>query len=312
MNTVNTRMLSRIPSMRSLFIFNVVARHLNLVRAAEDLCLTQSALSRQLKGLEAHLGVVLFERGPRGLRFTQEGELLYDFTTRAFSLMSEGIGRLGISPERSSLVVSVARSFAERVLASRLAEFSDRYPQIDLQIDVHRYFADLESSGADISIRLGRDDWTEYESVRLTDDRLFPVCAPAVGERIAGAGEVAADIVLLRNQEREYLDAWNAGAAGGKIPMEGRRVICFNDSSTLLAALESGTGITVTRASLVGEALERGLLVRPFAESIHDAMHYHAVCAQRSSHKIAVRLFMDWLRAAFPAGGPEGGAGAPA
>jgi len=108
MSSANTFPLQRIPSLRSLLVFDTVARHLNQVRAAESLSLTQSALSRQIKALEDHLGVTLFERNSRGLKFTQEGELLYDFTRRSFELLNEGLGRLVLNVERQTLVVSAA------------------------------------------------------------------------------------------------------------------------------------------------------------------------------------------------------------
>ncbi len=302
MTASNTSILSRIPSLRSLLVFNAAARHLNQVRAAEELCLTQSALSRQLKSLEEHLGVQLFERGPRGLRFTQEGELLYDFTSRAFSLMGEGVSRLGLSTERHTLVVSVARSFAQRVLAPRLGEFVAAHPQIDLHIDIHRYYADLESSGADISIRLGGGDWDDYHSVKITDDALVPVCAPQVAERMKGRADIPDDIAVLRNREREYLDAWMLHPRVRRIPVEGRMSLSFNDSATLIAALEGGIGIAVSRSSLVADALDAGLLVRPFEGEVKDGLDYYAVSSPRSRRNAVVMLFMQWLDARFASG----------
>ncbi|WP_442596877.1 LysR substrate-binding domain-containing protein [Parapusillimonas sp. JC17] len=299
MTASNTNILSRIPSLRSLLVFNAAARHLNQVRAAEELCLTQSALSRQLKSLEEHLGVQLFERGPRGLRFTQEGELLYDFTSRAFALMGEGINRLGITTERHTLVVSVARGFAQRVLAPRLGEFVSAHPQIDLHIDIHRYYADLESSGADISIRLGVGDWDDYHSVKITDDALVPVCAPPIAERIKGREDIPDDIIVLRNREREYLDTWMLHPRVRRIPTEGRMSLSFNDSATLISALESGVGIAVSRSSLVSDALESGSLVRPFEGEIKDGLDYYAVSSRRSRRNAVVSLFMQWLEAKF-------------
>lgn len=306
MTNTQTRVLSRIPSLRSLLVFTVAARHLNLVRAAEDLCVSQGALSRQLKSLEEHLGIALFDRGPRGLRFTPEGELLYDFTSRAFSLVGEGIHRLGLQPERNSLVISVARSFAQRVLASRLAGFTETHPHIDLHLDIHRYYADLETSGADISIRLGRGDWSGYQSYPLTRDRLILVCAPSVSSLMGSGDAIPTRIPLLYNQERDYVESWNAGIPERSISKDDRRRISFTDSSTMLSALESGLGITVTRSSLVEDALEQGTLVRPFNEELVDTLNYYAVCSQRSSHKLSVKQFIEWLNSAFRLDEPKG------
>ncbi len=299
MTASNTSVLSRIPSLRSLLFFNAAGRHLNLVRAAAELCLTQSALSRQIKTLEDHLGVQLFERGPRGLRFTEEGELLYDFTSRAFLLMDQGVSKLAATAGRHTLVVSVARSFAQRVLAPRLGAFMSANPDVDLRIDVHRYYADLESSDADISIRLGKGDWPDYQSVKITDDVLIPVCAPSVAAQLERHRAIPDDIILLRNRERDYLDFWELHNTETPIRSARRLSIDFNDSATVLSTLESGVGITVTRSSLAADALERGSLVRPFAGVANDGLNYYAVGSQRSTKNLVVKLFMQWLAATF-------------
>jgi len=299
MTPSNTSVLSRIPSLRSLLFFNAAGRHLNLVRAADELRLTQSALSRQIKALEEHLGVRLFERGPRGLRFTEEGELLYDFTSRAFLLMDQGVSKLAATAGRHTLVVSVARSFAQRVLASRLGGFVSANPEIDLRIDVHRYYADLESSGADISIRLGKGDWHDYHSARLTDDVLIPVCAPGVASRLAEQGRSPETTILLRNRERDYVGSWAAQQPEIPFHIDKLPSIDFNDSATVISTLESGTGITVTRSSLVADALEEGTLVRPFAGEVKDGLNYYAVQSARSTKNAVVKRFMQWLDATF-------------
>jgi DNA-binding transcriptional LysR family regulator len=299
MTASNTNVLSRIPSLRSRRFLNAAGQHLNLVRAAEELRLTQSALSRQVKALEDHLGVQLFERGPRGLRFTEEGELLYDFTSRAFLLMDQGVSKLSATAGRHTLVVSVARSFAQRVLAPRLGEFTLANPEVDIRIDVHRYYADLESSGADISIRLGKGDWHDYQSLKITNDVLIPVCAPNVAANIDNPRAIPSHIILLRNRDRDYVDYWEQHYTETPLSSDQRACIDFNDSATVISTLESGVGITVTRSSLVADALERGSLVRPFSGEVTDGLNYYAVGLQRSTKNLVVQLFMQWLASKF-------------
>lgn len=306
MRLSNTGLLARLPSLRSLLVFNVAGKHLNLVRASEELFQTQGALSRQLKALEDHVGVALFERGPRGLRFTQEGELLYDFTCRAFDLLGTGLNRLVLDVERQTLVVSAARSFSLRNLAARLPEFVAAHPWIDLRIDVHRFYADLESSGVDISIRLGTGDWPHYRVLRLTDDVIIPVCTPAVASSLQATASSdcidgpLAQPAFLRNTERDYLDLWNQDDRHRLQPEDGPS-LNFNDSATLLGVLEAGMGVTLIRSSLVDAALQRGTLVQPYPGEVRDGLNYHAVCAPRSSDKPAVMLFLQWLRHVYPA-----------
>lgn len=299
MTLPNTPHLSRLPSLRSLLVFNVVAEHLNQVRAAESLTLTQSALSRQIKSLEDHLGVVLFARTSKGLCFTQEGELLYDFTRRSFSLLNEGLSRLVLNVEQQTLVVSVARTFAERILAARLGNFVELHPWVDVRIDVHRYYADIESSGVDVSIRLGDGNWTNHHHIRLTEDLLIPVCAPSRASFLAGRNP--GDILgcfFYTNQERDYLDFWNK--SNPEAILTGfNGILKFNDSSTLLAAVESGSGVTVTRYSLAKDAIEQGRLVRLWHGTAHDGLNYYALRSHRTAHRLSTTLFMDWLQAVF-------------
>jgi DNA-binding transcriptional LysR family regulator len=279
--------------MKALLFFNTIAKHLNLVRAAEELHLTQGALSRQLKALEEHLGVDLFKRGPRGLSFTQEGEILYDYSKRAFDTLRTGLRHLSVAAERETLVLSAARSFAARVLAGRVGSFVKANPWVDLRIDIHRYFADLESSGADISIRLGNGEWEGYRIQPLTDDAVWAVANPAIAARIEGA-------LLLRNTERDYWDSW-LDRGNPAIALKDTETLRFNDSATMLEAVNAGAGFCLTRASLVRDAVAAGSLVRLCENEMRDGLRYYALCAPRSSAKKAVDLFMRWLETEFGA-----------
>jgi DNA-binding transcriptional LysR family regulator len=277
--------------MKALLFFNTIAKHLNLVRAGEELHLTQGALSRQLKALEEHLGVALFKRGPRGLSFTQEGEILYDYSKRAFDTLRTGLRHLSVVAERETLVLSVARSFAVRVLASRIGSFVRANPWVNLRIDIHRYFADLESSGADISIRLGNGEWEGERIQALTDDAVWAVANPAVAARPEGAP-------VLRNTERDYWDSWLAGG-NPATALKDADTLRFNDSATMLEAVNAGAGFCLTRASLVRDAVAAGSLVRLWDSELRDGLRYYALCAPRSSAKKTVDAFMRWLDAEF-------------
>jgi LysR family glycine cleavage system transcriptional activator len=305
MSSTNTSLLRSLPSIKALFFFNTVAKHLNLVRAGEELHLTQGALSRQLKALEDHLGMVLFVRGPRGLSFTQEGELLYDYSRRAFDTLSSGIRHLSVVAERETLVVSVARSFAICILAGKVAGFVQANPWIDLRIDIHRYFADLESSGADISIRLGDGDWEGYQMLALTDDTVCAVCSPALAAKVEQqeASAPLTGITLLRNAERDYWDKWHEGK-NRPVDLEAATSIHFNDSATMIEAVKAGAGLCLTRLALASDSLAAGALTQLWGQELHDGLRYYAICARRSSARRAVNLFMTWLATEFNAATP--------
>jgi DNA-binding transcriptional LysR family regulator len=304
MSAEDTALLRSMPSMKALLFFNTIAKHLNLVRAAQELHLTQGALSRQLKALEEHLGVKLFSRGPRGLSFTQEGEILYDYSKRAFDTLRTGLRHVCVVEERETLVLSVARTFAIRVLSSRIGAFVRANPWVDLRIDIHRYFADLESSGADISIRLGNGQWESDRIQPLTDDTVWAVANPVVAARLAelqGSARTGGAL-LLRNTERDYWDRW-LDSGHPAVALKDADTVRFNDSATMLEAVSAGAGFCLTRASLVRDAVAAGSMVRLWDREMRDGLRYYALCAPRSGAKKAVDLFMRWLEEEFGAAG---------
>ncbi|SIO48711.1 LysR family transcriptional regulator, glycine cleavage system transcriptional activator/LysR family transcriptional regulator, regulator of gene expression of beta-lactamase [Burkholderia sp. GAS332] len=289
-----------LPSVKALLFFNTVAKHLNLVRAGQELQMTQGALSRQLKALEEHLGVELFKRGPRGLSFTQEGELLYDYSRRAFDTLGTGLRRLSVDADRDTLVVSVARSFAVCSLGKRISGFTKANPWIDLQIDIHRYYADIDSSGADISIRLGAGDWSGYRMLALTDDRVGAVCAPRLArqyEKLAPLGALENGF-LLRNVERDYWEEWQ-NCGNRMLDLDTAPTIRFNDSAAMLEATKSGAGLCLSRLALVADALADGSLKQLWKQELRDGLRYYAVCSNRTIARRAVDLFMNWLASEF-------------
>jgi len=295
---VSNSLLRNLPSLKALLFFNTVAKHLNLVRAGEELHLTQSALSRQLKSLEAHLGVELFRRGPRGLAFTQEGELLYDYSKRAFEMLGVGLRHLSVVTERETLIVSVARTFAVRVLASRISTFLAENPWIDLHVDIHRYFADLESSGADVSIRLGNGDWEAARIQQLTSDVIWAVAGVDLKSGMSNNQNLTSDALLLRNSERDYWEAWLKNGCTN-LTRNDTLMLHFNDSATMLEAAQTGAGFCLTRSSLVIDSLNKGLLARITDDELHDGLNYYAICTGRAAQRKAVNLFMNWLQVEF-------------
>jgi LysR family transcriptional regulator, glycine cleavage system transcriptional activator len=300
MSSGNTDLLRKLPSIKALLVFNTVAMHLNFVRAAEELHMTQGALSRQVKALEEHLGVVLFKRGPRGLSFTQEGELLYDYSRRAFDTLGTGVRHLSVSAARETLVVSVARSFAVCVLCRRISGFVKSNPWIDLRIDVHRYFVDLDSSGADISIRLGSGTWDGYRTLALSDDRVGAVCSPRLARHYEKlrASDVVKEGLLLRNVERDYWEKWQE--SGNRIlDLDGSPTLRFNDSAPMIEAAKAGAGLCLTRLTLVSDSLADGTLKQLWHQELHEGQRYYAVCANRTNGRRAVELFMKWLESEF-------------
>jgi DNA-binding transcriptional LysR family regulator len=280
---------------KSIQIFTVVGRHLNLVGAADELHLTQSALSKQIKSLEDFLGVRLFERKSRGLKFTEEGEVLYQHLSSAFRAIDEGVGKIAARKGARTLTVTASRGISQRVISRTIPDFMARHPGVNVRINTHRSFSDLNLSGADVSIRLGRGEWEGVAAHKLVDDELIAVASPKVvrngGIHLSALGEY----ICLRNSERDYLREWNQHVPDAQRIHDRNATVWFNDSATLLETLDSGCGFTVTRRSLVARDLRAGNLLQLGSTSVDDGLAYYAV-VEAGADAAVTADFIAWLK----------------
>jgi DNA-binding transcriptional LysR family regulator len=283
-----------LPSLKALRGFEAAARHLNVVRAAEELCITQGALSRQIQSLEQHLGVTLFIRTSRGLKFTEAGDNLWMSCRQAFAILEDGLGSVGAVKRRETLVVAVARSYATRCLAHRIGEFIEQHPWIEVRLDGHRHLADL-SSDADLAIRVGNGAWPGLHVESLGRDPVVPVAAPSVAERVGlePPMEVIVRETMLNFTERDLWAVWSK-VQGWAMPPPSRTV-SFSETVMMLEAAEAGQGIAVARKSLVEESLKKGTLVALYAEPVDDGIGYYFCCVPEALGRRKVASFRDWL-----------------
>ena len=294
MRSDHTDSLGRLPSLRALRGFEAAARHLNLVRAAAELGVTQGALSRQIKSLEEHLGVMLFARNSRGLAFTEAGDSLWDYCRRAFATLEDGLEIVGNIRRRETLIVAVARSYATRCLAQRVGDFVEMHPWIELRLDGHRHLADL-SKDADVAIRIGDGRWPGLHVESLGSDPLVPVAAPTVLERtgLEPSYEALSRETLLHFTDRDLWSAWSSGR-GLEKPAAHRNVF-FSETIIMLEAAQAGQGIAIARSSLVRDELQNGTLRRLYDALVDDGFGYFLCCTPESLNRRKVSLFRDWL-----------------
>ena len=281
----------------SLRVFDAAARHLNMGRAAAELGITQGGVSRQIKVLEDRLQEALFLRGPRGLRLTEAGDLLADYVRRGLDQLETGLMRIGQPRSRTTLVVNAPRTFAMRVLAPRIGDFVRQYPWIDVRLESHRYFAQLHGTDVDVAIRTGTGDWPGHAVQPLTQEVMFPVCAPSLwtpqARRMAPAAFLAR-CTLLHYAERPHWANWmRAAGLDPRLAAAGPR---FDETALALAAAEGGQGIAVTWGVLVEQAIAEGRLVRPFEAVLDDGTGYHLVMTEIAAGRSTVMAFVAWLR----------------
>lgn len=281
----------------SLRIFDAAARHLNMGRAAAELGITQGAISRQIKALEDRLQEQLFHRGPRGLRLTEAGDLLADYVRRGLDQLETGLMRIGQPRSRTTLVINAPRTFAMRVLAPCIGDFVRHHPWIEVRLESHRYFVQLHGSDVDVAIRTGTGDWPGHIVQPLTQEVMFPVCAPSLwtpqARRLAPA-EFLSQHTLLHYAERPNWANWlRAACLDPALAAAGPR---FDETALALAAAEAGQGLAVAWGVLVEQAIAGGQLVRPFDAVLDDGTGYHLVMTEVAAGRSTVMAFVAWLR----------------
>ncbi len=285
----------RLPPLKALRVFEAAARHLSFTRAAEELHVTQAAVSHQVKALEDYLGMPLFRRRNRALRLTAPGQDYLPAVRRAFEVLRDATERLLQSRGRETLTVSVLPSFAARWLVPRLGRFVHANPDIDLRVAPSEQLADFERDGVDVGIRYGLGRYPGLRADRLLSEDIFPVCSPALqrGDKPLQRPADLCHHVLLHDDDHGDWRTWLL-AAGVDTVDPGRGPV-FTDSSMLIQAAIAGQGIALARGVLVRDELAAGRLVQPFTLSLPTDYAYYIVCPAAAAERPALARFRQWL-----------------
>jgi Transcriptional regulator len=290
-----------LPPVNSLVIFEAAARHLNFTHAANEMGLTQAAVSRQIQTLEADLGVALFTRQARGIQLTKQGERLRHAVTMGLEYIastSADIRRRQRRPRELTVAASV--SFASYWLVARLAKFRVEHPDIDLRLLASAQISDLVSSGVDVAVRYGFGHWMGLRAERLFGNEVWPVCSPRylegrrplrtpadlVGETLLHLGSFDANWVTWESFFRS-VDLAAAPESKG---------IAFDNYLVLLQAALRGEGIALCGQRLAEDFIARGDLVRPIDVALTSQKAFYLVHPTEAELTEPARLFCDWLR----------------
>ncbi|MBK3735925.1 transcriptional regulator GcvA [Azospirillum brasilense] len=286
----------QIPPLNGLRAFEAAARHLSFTRAAEELNVTQSAISHQIRTLEDRLGIRLFRRLNQALVLTDAGQLLLPSVRDAFARLATGLERV-MEHERSGvLTMSVSPSFASRWLMSRIGRFRARHPEIHLRISVSQHEIDFErEADIDIGLRHGLGVWEGLRADRFLDDAVFPVCSPALLQGPTPLGQPA-DLrhhVLVEETGHSYWATWLAMAGLGDLKPSSEMV--FDEIGIAIEAAENGQGIAMARGTLVLEELASGRLTRLFDLALPGDFGYYLVCPEVTADRPKIAAFRRWI-----------------
>lgn len=278
--------------LNALRAFEAAARHLTLSRAAVELCVTQAALSHQIRNLEDRLGVALFRRVPRGLVLTEEGAALAPVVTGALDAIGTTLDRFSDGRYHQALHLGVVGTFATGWLIPRLPRFEARHPEVDLRVLANNNRVSIPGEGLDLAIRFGDGSWHGLEACRILEAPLTPLCAPELAARIAGPGDLAGQC-LLRSYRTGEWERWFAGSGQDCPPLRGPML----DSSLALAdAAAQGCGVALLPRALLGHWTRSGRLTAPLDHAVAVGA-YWLTRPQSRPVSGAMRSFRDWLMA---------------
>jgi LysR family transcriptional regulator, glycine cleavage system transcriptional activator len=293
---------STAPSLDLLRGFEAAARHLNFTRAADELFITQSAVSRQIKALEERLGVTLFLRQPKSLRLTQPGERLYRAVSSALRQVTEAMEGLSRRAGPSVVTVTSTLGFCALWLVPRLSSFQKSFPEAEVRIAANDRILNLDRERIDVSIRYCPSQTAPKDAVWLFNEELLPVCSPSLLDLPA---RPLRDPVDLRQHVLLHLDdpdnpspwlSWSHWLETAGIPgLKPAGSLAFNYYDQVVRAALAGQGVALGRSPLVQDLLQDGSLVVPLVARAATDRGYWVVQAASARGRPEVERFVRWI-----------------
>jgi LysR family transcriptional regulator, glycine cleavage system transcriptional activator len=292
--------MHQLPSLKALRTFEAAARHLSFTRAADELGVTQTAVSHQIKTLEARLNTLLFHRSNNSLVLTPKGEEYFQSLYQAFELVSRATERLLHNPAKDTITVGVMATFAVRWLIPRLSIFKKRHPDIEIAVRLlpNVGTSDFARDRLDFIIRAG-SGWPEYDCLKLVPITIVPVCSPNLLHASVPLRTPAdlANHTLLRVSSAA-VDEWRLWFQSvGVSQIESDRGPIFDSYTLAWQAASEGLGVAMGRMPLVAGDLEAGRLVRPFSREVVTGRAWYLLMQKGGAENRKLAAFRDWMLA---------------
>jgi len=296
-------MRRQLPPLNALKAFEAAARHLSISQAANELCVTPAAISHQIRLLEDHIGLPVFERSGRHLVLTDAGTAGLTFIRDGFGKFNAAMDAIDSLGEVGVLSVSVAPSFAAKWLLPRLSSFHDQHPDIDVHVSASMQLTDFAKDGIDIAIRYGLGRYSDLFSEKLLDETVTPVCGPALlkSQRVPRSAADLAGFALLHDDSPENDPScpdWSMWLkAAGATEVDASRGPRFNQASLVIEAAVLGRGVALAKYALAESDIKAGRLVPLLRSSLPVDFSYYLVAPRAKLNLPKVSHFLDWLRA---------------
>jgi len=290
-----------LPPLNALRAFEAAARHLSLSLAANELHVTPAAISHQIRLLEDHIGLPVFERNGRSLALTDAGAAGVRDLREAFAHLGAAMDAIGSLGETGTLSVSVAPSFAAKWLLPRLTSFEAGHPEIDVHVSASMQLADFARDRVDVAIRYGAGGYSDVFFEKLLTETVTPVCSPDLlkGRNLRSARDLL-DMTLLHDDSPDNdpsCPSWEMWLrAAGIEDAEVERGPRYNQASLVIESAILGRGVALAKSTLAAADIQAGRLVRPISAESPVDFAYYFVAPRAKLNLPKVSYFRDWLR----------------
>jgi DNA-binding transcriptional LysR family regulator len=289
-----------LPPLNALRAFEAAARHLSFTRAAEELNVTQAAVSHQVKALEERIGVKLFRRLTRGLLLTEDGHALLPDLREAFDRLAQAVDRVGRQGGQGTLNISLLTTFALGWLVPRLPRFQAAHPSIDVRLTTTARLVDFAIEDIDVAIRYGTGGWAGLRCDRILDDVITPLCNARFKARLRKHEDIL-NVPLLHEQYEHDWRTWfrAAGLSVGQM----KKGPIFDSTRVAIEAAIAGVGVACGAPSLFSAELASGQLHQPFDLVVPNGKSYWLASPEATAERPKIKAFREWLldEAARPA-----------
>ncbi|AOM42307.1 transcriptional regulator GcvA [Xenorhabdus hominickii] len=289
-------MSKRLPPLNALRVFDAAARHLSFTKAAEELFVTQAAVSHQMKSLEDFLGLKLFRRRNRSLLLTEDGQSYYLDIKEIFTAINDATRKLQARSAKGALTVSLSPSFAIQWLVPRLSDFNQSFSGIDVRIQAIDREEDKLADDVDVAIFYGRGNWPGLRTDRLYPEYFLPVCSPALltGDRPLKTPSDLAKHTLLHDSSRRDWQAYIR-----QLDMQQQINVqqgpIFSHSAMVIQAAVHGQGVALANNVMAQNEIDAGRLVCPFNDVLVSKNAFYLVCHDNQAELGKIAAFRKWI-----------------
>ncbi|MFC3316542.1 LysR substrate-binding domain-containing protein [Rhizobium rosettiformans] len=297
--TLSMKLSKQLP-LNALRVFEAVARLESFTRAGEELGMSQTAVSYQIKLLEAHVGEALFLRRPRRISLSESGERLLPKVTEGFELLREALADLRNTAD-GTLIIHATATFASQWLARHLGLFQLNNPGIAVRLETSQEVIDFSRTEADLAIRSGKGLWPGLRAHFVMHNHFTPMLSPKLADSIGGVREPL-DLLKLRiiDPSDPWWRIWFTAAGYPDVELDSHQRTRLGAQSFEAAAAVAGHGIAILRPEFYPEEIASGALIQPFELTCEDGSHYWLVYPEARRNAGKIRAFREFLRSTLP------------